>query len=363
VKPYYEDDSITLYHGDSLAVLRELPDQSVDCCVTSPPYFGLRSYLPDDHPDKHLEQGTEETPAEYVARMVAVFHEIHRVLADDGTLWLNVSDTYTSRADSAASETRGRARTAAMSPRQNTASTLGVKQLLGIPWRLAFALQDDGWILRSEIIWAKPNPNPEKVKDRPTSSHEQVFLMTKKRRDYFYDWTAIAEDSSATADRPQLVRARQLALEHGLTEEHFAAARSLGMSDAGKAALIQGGSGRNSPETIRLAQEAKSALGGYFREFLTGELKNARTVWTVPVAKFSEAHFATMPVTLAERCVQAGCKPDGVVLDPFSGSGTTGLAAAKHGRRYVGIDLSADYLDLSLRTRLAQSAIDFGESA
>ena len=154
-----------------------------------------------------------------------------------------------------------------------------------------------------------------------------------------------------------------MANEAGLTDAHLAAIRSVGMSDTGKAAAIQSGAGRNAAEVQRLAREAKAALGGYYREFLTGGYRNARDVWEVPLAPFAEAHFATFPPALPERCIQAGCKPGGTVLDPFSGSGTTGLAAARHGRRYVGIDLNRDYLDLSLRTRLAQPSLTTEASA
>jgi tRNA/tmRNA/rRNA uracil-C5-methylase (TrmA/RlmC/RlmD family) len=160
-------------------------------------------------------------------------------------------------------------------------------------------------------------------------------------------------------ERPQLKRALELAEQKGLTEQHFVAIRAIGMNDAGKARVNQSGTGKNTPEMQALADEAKAALGGYYREFLTGGTKNARNVWTIPVVGFSEAHFACMSPELAERAIRAGCKPGGVVLDPFSGSGTTGMVAARNGLRYVGIDLSSDYLDLSLRTRLTQPGLDF----
>ena len=347
--PYYQDEQVTLYHGDALAVLADLPDRSVDCIVTSPPYFGLRDYGVDG------QIGAEPSPAEFVAALVAVFREARRVLADDGTLWLNLGDT------------------------------LRQGDLQGVPWRVALALQEDGWLLRSDVIWSKPNHMPESVTDRPTRSHEHIFLLAKSRR-YYYDHDAIAEravggakgsrfDVGKTAahqlgraqegqrERPQLSRAITLANEAGLTDAHLAAIRSVGMSDTGKAAAIQSGAGRNAAEVQRLAREAKAALGGYYREFLTGGYRNARDVWEVPLAPFAEAHFATFPPALPERCIQAGCKPGGTVLDPFSGSGTTGLAAARHGRRYVGIDLNRDYLDLSLRTRLAQPSLATEASA
>ncbi|MBM4580877.1 site-specific DNA-methyltransferase [Prescottella equi] len=264
--PYYKDDSVTLHHGDALAVATTLGSSSVDCIVTSPPYFGLRDY---GEPGQY---GLEATPAEYVETIRALFSELRRVLADDGTLWLNVGDTYSGRADRSAGASGSRGHDDALPERVNTARLLGTKQLLGIPWRVAFALQDAGWILRSEVVWHKPNSQPESIQDRPMRGHEQVFLFSKSRN-YWY-------------------------------EQNF-----------------------------------------------------DRDVWSVPAERFA-GHAATMPVELAARAIRSGCRPGGAVLDPFSGSGTTGLAAALHGRRYIGIDLNATYLDLSLRTRLHEPTLD-----
>lgn len=287
--PHYQDDALTLWHGDALAVLKMLPDASVDCCVTSPPYFGLRDY------GEAGQYGLESSPAEYVETMRAVFAEVRRVLANDGTLWLNIGDSYSSSppgstpyADRKTTLTSKRHSPATKAMRESVRAAavdrtkfLPEKNLMGMPWRVAFALQGDSWILRNEIIWAKPNAMPESAKDRFSNRHEHCFLLAKSRRYWF-------------------------------------------ASDA-------------------------------FTE--PGKIGNPGDVWTVPTQPFSAAHFAVMPSALAERAILAGCKPGGIVLDPFSGSGTTGLAAAKHGRRYVGIDLSRDYLDLSLRTRLAQTGL------
>lgn len=380
VTPYFRDESVTLWHGDSLTVLRDLPDQSVDCCVTSPPYFGLRDY------GEAGQYGLEASPAEYIETMRAVFAEVRRVLADDGTLWLNLGDSYYS----------GRGAATGVDEKQPARRGFGrvldkggcdwakPKDLLMIPAEVAIALRNDGWHLRSDIIWSKPSVMPENIKDRPTSAHEHIFLLSKSRF-YYYDGEAIAEQATGQASgngftrshgisrdvrgqegqwegRPQLRRALELAREKGLTDEHFAAIRAVGMSDAGKAREMQG-AGRNKDEVQRLADEAKAALGGYYREFLTGATRNARNVWEIAPKPFPEAHFATYPPALPERCILAGCKPGGTVLDPFSGSGTTGYAANKHGRKYVGIDLSADYLDLSLRTRFAQPGLDLSGEA
>jgi site-specific DNA-methyltransferase (cytosine-N4-specific) len=391
--PYYEDTTVTLHHGDSLTVLRTLPSGSVDCCVTFPPYFGLRDYGVDG------QLGAESSPAEYVDAMRAVFAEVRRVLADDGTLWLNLGDSYSgSWGNQGRKPERGTQRpittgmiqpvadgrygdpgasnTGAMKPGAPPA-----KNLLGMPWRVAFALQDDGWILRNDIIWAKPNGMPESITDRLSTKHEHVFMLSKARR-YWFDLEPLREPAVTTrpgalswsrdskeadvpghsmrqhrADRPQKRRAAELFAEAGLTDAHLVAMRAVGMGDAGKAQTTQSGTGKNAPEMQRLADEAKAALGGYYREFLYDGGRNPGDVWTIATQPFAEAHFATMPPALAERCILAGCKPGGTVLDPFSGSGTTGLAATKHGRRYVGIDLNAEYLDLSLRTRLAQGVL------
>ena len=381
MKPYYEDSHLTLWHGDALDVLRALPDGSINCCVTSPPYFGLRDY------GVAGQIGAESSPAEFVAALVAVFAEVRRVLADDGTLWLNLGDSYYSgRGAATGKDDKNSARRFGVRAVDKGGQDWGTpKGLLGIPHRTVFGLQDDGWIWRNTNIWSKPNPMPEAVKDRPTSSHEYVFLLAKSRR-YYYDSDAIAETATGQSSgngfarpesinkggpgrdepregRPQVKRALDLARAAGLTEAHFAAIRAVGMNDAGKAIVVQSGAGRNAPNVQALADEAKGVLGGYYREFLTGGTRNRRDVWTIPTEGFPEAHFATFPLLLPSMCIAAGCKPGGTVLDPFSGSGTTGLAAARLGRRYVGIDLNREYLDLSLRTRLAQPSLTSEASA
>lgn len=316
---FYADDSVTLHQGDAVAVLRSLPDRSVDCCVTSPPYFKLRDYGVDG------QYGLEGSPGEYVATMRSVFAEVRRVLADDGTLWLNIGDSLING------------------------------ELQMIPARVAIGLQDDGWLLCMENIWRRAS-KAEPLRRRSTLTHEQVYQFGRTPR-YYYDAAAVAEPTGV-ADRPQRRRAQQLFDAAGLGPEHVAAMRSVGMTDAGKGQR-QTGYGRNDAGKQALADEAKAALGGYYREFLTGDKKNRRSVWTFDGEQGEDGHPAPFPVELAERCILAGCKPGGVVLDPFSGSGTTGLAASRHGRRYVGIDLSPDYLRLSLQTRLAQPGLEF----
>ena len=317
--PYYSDDSVTLWHGDALDILRRMESGSVNCIVTSPPYFGLRDYGVDG------QIGAEESPAEFVAALVAVFREARRVLADDGTLWLNLGDTYAS--DSKWGGRTGGKHAKALHGdtgvgRGKRTTGLPDKNLIGIPWRVAFALQDDGWILRNDIIWAKPNGMPNSVTDRLATKHEHIFMFAKQPR-YWFNLDPIRDPHSEAS----IARyAKPIRFTHPSADNN------------GQRGQIDGG---HIPERG----------------------VNPGDVWTIATQPFAEAHFAVMPPTLAERCVQAGCKPGGTVLDPFSGSGTTGMAAAKHGRRYVGIDLNREYLDLSLRTRLAQGVLDFEGTA
>lgn len=325
---HYADDQVTLWHGDALDVLRELPAESVHCVVTSPPYYGLRDY---GEPGQY---GLEPTPAAYVETMRAVFAEVRRVLAADGTLWLNIGDSYagtgeTGRKDAQEIGRNGLPQYGSMVQAERSARRLRVdyglpaKNLLGVPWRVAFAFQDDGWVLRSEIIWAKRNMLPDPATDRPSRAHEHVFLFAKQPR-YWYDADAIREDS----DPEQEAHNQRYAKEY---EAHTARAGATG----------QPGNVNN------LGIHSRPGRGG----------RNARSVWPISAQPFPGAHFAVMPPELAERCILAGCRPGGTVLDPFAGSGTTGMVALRHGRRFVGIDLSAKYLDLALRTRLAQTAL------
>ena len=322
-EPYYQDETVTLLHGDATATLATLPDGSVDCIVTSPPYFGLRDYGVDG------QLGAEPTPQEFVSALGSVFRQAKRVLADDGTLWLNLGDSYASPVSNnggysasstlagfTSSDTKGR-RANEEGLRQRLNPGVPAKNLLGIPWQVAFALQDDGWILRNDIIWAKPNAMPESVTDRLSTKHEHLFLFSKKPR-YWFDVDPIREDLA-----PAGLERRKYAFKANPDRANLA--------DAG--------------------MRPANPLG-----------KNPGDVWTIATQPFPGAHFATFPLALPERCILAGCKPGGTVLDPFSGSGTTGAAALKHGRRYIGIDLNRDYLDLSLRTRLAQGVLNFEEA-
>ncbi|RYF50555.1 MAG: site-specific DNA-methyltransferase [Comamonadaceae bacterium] len=339
------------HFGDCLETMRRMPDGLAQTCVTSPPYFGLRDY-------GHTGQiGLEETPAEFVAKLVEVFREVRRVLRDDGTLWLNLGDSYargfgggTPGEKSASNVGAYRDRKAGKVP-----EGLKSKDLMGIPWRVAFALQEDGWYLRQDIIWSKPNPMPESVLDRCTKAHEYIFLLSKSDR-YFFDSDAIKEPACGTDDRPQQRRAKELAAQAGLTRAHIDAIRACGVTDSGKARVTQDGTGKNKADVQALADEAKAALGGYYREFLISDTRNRRSVWTVATTPYKGAHFATFPTALIEPCILAGAPAGGVVLDPFFGSGTTGQVAQKLGRSFVGCELNPAYEALQTE-RLRQPSL------
>lgn len=286
-----------LLTGDCLTVLRGLPDGIVRCCVTSPPYWGLRDYGHDG------QLGLEPTPEAYVAGMVGVFREVSRVLTDDGTLWLNLGDSYGTSSGNiyAISDTPELASGAINFARPKAAGN--PKNLLGLPWRVALALQADGWYLRSDIIWAKPNPMPESVTDRPTKAHEYVFLLSKSAR-YFYDAQAIEEPAKWERWGEQTEK-----------KSHKGTAGHLG----GKA----------------------------ISDLPVRDRKNARTVWSIATQSYSGAHFATFPEELARRCILAGSAAGDTVLDPFSGSGTTAAVAVGNGRRAIGIELNPAYQDLA----------------
>lgn len=320
-EPYYEDDMVTLFHGDALDMARSVETGSVRTIVTSPPYFGLRDYGADG------QVGAENTVAEYVDRMVRIFRELRRVLADDGTLWLNLGDSYagnTGGPQGTSGEFADRSVAAARQVRSKWRSAdLPAKNLYGVPWRVALALQEDGWILRSDIIWAKRNFMPEAVTDRPTKAHEYIFLFAKKPS-YYFDADAIREQS----DPEQEAHNARYAKEYTKHSDRAAATGQPGnVNNVG----IHSRPGR--------------------------EGRNKRSVWTVSTVPFNEAHFATYPPELIRPCILAGSAAGDTVLDPFSGSGTTGMVANQEGRRYIGFDLNADYLDLSLRTRFLQPSL------
>jgi len=301
-----------IVHGDARRI--PLRDSTVQCVVTSPPYFQLRDYQCGPR-----QLGLETTPEQYVAALVAVFHEVRRVLRDDGVLWLVLGDSYNvagrnshgSRIGCKQSTNRASAVDADLA--RPDAPNLKRKDLIGIPWRVALALQADGWHLRADVIWAKPNPMPEPVLDRPTRSHEHVFLLTKRCR-YFYDATAISEP--ALSDHPSANRLRR------------------------RPSPLWGNRGNAT----------------FWNDI--GGRRNRRDVWNIPSEPTPEAHYAAFPTELARLCILAASRYGDLVLDPFLGSGTTGEVAERLGRRWVGIELSAEYIVLA-RRRTAQAGLPF----
>jgi len=345
--------TIKILQGNCLDKLKDLPEQSVNTCITSPPYWGLRDYgtaeweggdpncdhvanpnatkkmgnkeFNENRPSrentktkgyyekqcpkcgavrKDKQLGMEDTPEEFVENLVEVFREVKRVLRDDGTVWLNLGDSYSSggRTTTTNQTLRGDKDYGVTSPKPSKG--IKPKDLIGIPWRVAFALQADGWYLRQDIIWRKPNPMPESVKDRCTKAHEYIFLLSKQSK-YYFDNEAIKED----AKFPQ---------------------------------------GPNSSNKIRKGVgDPKMQTRGGLHKIGANPKKNKRSVWTVTTKPFKGAHFATFPMDLIEPCVLAGCPKGGTVLDPFGGSGTTGIVANNHNRNAILIELNEDYINLA----------------
>ena len=310
--------TVQILVGDVRQTLSTLPEKSVQCCVTSPPYFGLRDYGVDG------QIGLEQTPDEFVAELVSVFREVRRVLRDDGTLWLNLGDSYANDTKWGGS-TSGKhvqaqhGNSGIGRRRQNTG--LKSKDLIGIPWRVAFALQADGWYLRQDIIWHKPNPMPESVRDRCTKAHEYVFLLSKAER-YFYDAEAAREQCSEDMQR----RA---------AKGHTRGAG--GKIDASR-------------------QDADTLRGEHAKVIDVSNGRNRRSVWTVATRPYKGAHFATFPPNLIRPCVLAGAPFGGVVLDPFLGSGTTAAVAVSEGRHAIGCELNPEYVALAQQRIAAAEA-------
>ena len=350
-----------IFNGDCLEVLKKLPSGIANCCVTSPPYYGLRDYgtgiwvggdpncnhnngtygsntgvgthkfMQDNGTplvgEAHLMKkvctkcgavrvdkqiGLEESPEQYVEKLVEVFREIKRVLTDDGTLWLNIGDTYNSSSYRKDEKTSGHGKQGTNKGSYENvverpkAQNCKPKDLIGIPWMLAFALRADGWYLRQDIIWHKPNPMPESVKDRCVKSHEYIFLLSKKKN-YYFDYQAIQEDALSTSD-PRL------------------------------------GEGRIEYEGKRTENAQEKVQQSFACVY---EKRSKRDVWTIPPSTISEAHFATFPEKLVEPCILAGCPKGGVVIDPFFGSGTTGRVALGLDRDYIGIELNPQYIKIA----------------
>jgi DNA modification methylase len=363
--------SVRILTGDCRDVLKTMPDESVHCCVSSPPYFGLRSYLPDGHPDKHKEIGLEASPDEYVSKMVDVFREVRRVLRSDGTLWLNLGDSYAN--DGKWGGHSGGKHVAALhaSPigRNKRYTGLKPKDLIGIPWMVAFALRQDGWWLRQSQPWVKRNPMPESTKDRPTNSVETVFLLSKSEV-YFYDYDAVKQvrtsnegangfrggsytggniDNSTTGKRLS-VGNKRVDKQRGHSRRH--AGFNDRWDEMEKSEQQESRAFRNSDLFFASIQTPHGAIGN-------DEEVIAFDVATQP---YKESHFATFPPRLIEPMIKAGCPVGGTILDPFGGAGTTGMVADRLQRNAILIELHPDYPDMA-RNRVSKDAGLFAEFA
>lgn len=315
-------DLNTIYNGDSLEILKSFPDESIKgCCVTSPPYYGLRDYGVDG------QIGLEETPEQYIEKLVNVFREVRRVLTNDSTLWVNIGDSYAGSGKGAWSvkdvqkEVYVPVPGSAQTKLPKTWDGIKAKDMIGIPWMLAFALRADGWFLRQDIIWHKPNAMPESVTDRCTKSHEYLFLLSKSPR-YYFNNESIKEKAVCGTDMGIL------------------RSRGAGGEDSDKVAWHA--------KTIKERQDK----GIDSRTANASGMRNKRDVWSINTKPFKEAHFAVFPEDLVTPCVLAGCPEDGVVLDPFFGSGTSGVVAKKLGRKFIGIELNPTYCDIAERRLL-----------
>jgi len=290
-----------IYHGEAKEVLSQFPDKSINTCVTSPPYWGLRDYGVEG------QLGLEPTPEEYVERLVNIFAEVKRILKDDGTLWLNLGDSYAGSGKGPAGNINKDYHHLEDKIGGIVPDGLKQKDLVGIPWRVAFALQKDGWYLRNDIIWHKSSAMPESVKDRCTTSHEHIFLLAKSKQ-YYYDNEAIKEPAKS---EPQP---------------------------------------RERPNGVSVEEQGKrEGEGDITANCGVDEKRNKRDVWKVNTKSFPEAHFAVYPPELIRPCIKAGCPEDGVVLDPFIGAGTTALVALRENKNFVGIELNQEYIDIAYK--------------
>lgn len=342
-----------IYNENCLETMARMPDNFIDCCVTSPPYYGLRDY-------GHKDQiGLEETPELYIQKLVKVFREVKRVLKLDGSLWLNLGDSYFGGggASGHTSETKNIGRKTesygAVKTANRKSDYLKPKDLIGIPWLVAFALRADGWYLRQDIIWHKPNPMPESVTDRCTKSHEYIFLLTKSAK-YYYDSVAIQEVATGYDGRkdiqmhgstkyangyfPTEIRSQTIAIkEHARWKR-----KNDDTNNGGNGIGFQDHSGYNNLDNPYI--------------------RNKRSVWTVTTKPFSEAHFATFPEDLIIPCIKAGSCEGGIVYDPFSGAGTTALVSHKLNRKFIGSEINPEYVKIAekrIAPYLMQQTLEF----
>ena len=380
-----------IIEGDSLESLKSIPDDSIDCCITSPPYYGLRDYgtgewvggdkdCPHRRLSKYSEKtitghaqpelagnvgdaiyktvcplcgavrvdkqiGLEETPEEYIEKLVEVFREVKRVLKDDGTLWVNIGDTYNGSKKGNTEVIKHKAVAQNSDFTKKKWDGAKSKDLIGIPWMLAFALRNDGWYLRQDIIWHKPNPMPESVSDRCTKSHEYIFLLSKNSS-YYFDSEAIEEPANYDGRSDTLLKGSNKYSDGSYMQNQTGQPFASGVHERWKFKqfdkyknLQYDGQSPNTIHKLRADGEKDAVYA----------VRHKRDVWTVSTKPYKGAHFATYPEELIEPMVLAGCPVDGVILDPFSGSGTTGVVALRHKRKYIGIELNHKYVKLSIK--------------
>lgn len=299
--------------GDCVEQMKTLPDQCINCVITSPPYFNLRTYGSGDK-----EVGLEISPEKYVTKLVEVFHEARRVLKEDGTFWLNLGDSYC---------------------KDNSLENIKHKDLIGIPWMVAFALRADGWYLRSDIIWHKPNPMPTSCVDRCSTSHEYIFMFSKSPK-YYFDYESIEEEAANDGRKDVNTEIMSGMSVHGMAVHGHQRLKFKKM--------------KNMDETKGQSVHSMHANRALGIADTVYPMRRKRDVWTIATKGFDGDHFATYPEKLVEPCVLAGCPVGGIVLDPFNGAGTTGVVALKHGRRYIGIELNPKYVEIST-DRIAKS--------
>ena len=318
----------TIINGNSLEVLKSLPDNSIDCCVTSPPYYALRDYGCDG------QIGLEETPEKYIERLCEVFSEVRRVLTPEGTLWLNIGDSYNGNKVGNTEVVKNKKVSESNDFHKKLWGGAKPKDLIGIPWMLAFALRSQGWYLRQDIIWQKPNPMPESVTDRCTKSHEYIFLMSKSQK-YYFDYEAIQEPCADQSRTNYACGNRTNGINKDRNDNDFGE-RSKNWKPRTKNCQYDG----QKPNSFHLSRENGEPDKEYY-------VRNKRDVWSVNVKPCSEAHFATYPFELIKPCILAGCPENGIVLDPFMGSGTTAIVARSLNRNYLGVELNPEYIKIA----------------
>ena len=310
-----------IINGNSLEVLKSLPDNSIDCCVTSPPYYALRDYGVDG------QIGLEETPEAYIAKLSDVFMEVYRVLKPEGTLWLNIGDSYNGNKKGNTETIKHKVVAESNDFHKKLWKGAKQKDLIGVPWMLAFTLRSQGWYLRQDIIWEKGNPLPESVTDRCTKSHEYIFLMSKSQK-YYFDYEAIQEEATSSG-KPRVFGANN---QKGTLRNDVGRV----FNPRTKNCQYDG----QKPNSFHLSRENGEPDKEYY-------VRNKRDVWSVNVKPCKEAHFATYPFELIKPCILAGCPENGIVLDPFMGSGTTAIVARSLNRNYIGVELNPEYIKIA----------------